>query len=661
MSLTGALNTAVTALQTFSNSIATISTNIANINTPGFKTFANEYLTQTSSGNRPGVGGGVFGIERNFISEQGVLQSTNSLTDLALSGNGFFVVGAEDTDGSITDTRFSRQGSFKIDNEGNYVNANGDILFAWPLDSNGNLPGQGTNTNTTPSQLLDSLVSLNVQGVISSANPTTTVTASYNLDSTTEALLGATDEVDLVSTANSSNNRTDLIVPASFNSGDDFSLVLSSGTTTTFTYTVTESNNIEGGILGATDADTAFTATDGDTFTITSNGVNNVFTYQSTAPDEDDLEFSTLNNLAEAINQTSTLIARVSGSFLYLSDADGVAVSFTEGTGAQFVTAVFAGTSGHAAGWSTLNNLEDLVDAHSSEEVYAEFDSSGNLEIGVVDPTATFTFVDDSSDDMLTELGLNSTSATIGPAYASGVSATNMASGTGVTPDFSGAVRIFDAQGEGHDFLLSFIKLAQNTWGWEMYAVDSTEVTASDGQISAGTLEFDGTGAISSVTGGSDVSISWTNGASASEIDVTLTGSTQIAGPFVTNEISQNGLAVGDLAGVTISDEGIVTASFSNGTLRDLFKIPIATFANPDGLKAKTGGTYEQNEDSGTVVLEQATQRGAASIVQSALEGSTADIAQQFTSLITTQRAYQANTRVVRVADDMSEELTNIL
>ncbi len=659
MSLFGALNTGVTGLTVFSNGIATNATNIANINTTGYKSFKTEYSALIAGGTKLSAGGGVIDIERTTISQQGVLQATNSPSDLAISGNGFFVVGAEDTDGTITNTKYSRSGAFILDKDGNYVNAAGDKLFGWPLDSNGNRPGEGTNTNTTPSQLLDSLVSVNILGVVGQANPTTDITAVYNLDATTVAFLGATDEVALVSGANSSNGGSDLIVPSGFNSGDDFSLVVSSGTTATFTYTISDSNDITTTVLGASTADTAFTANDGDTFTITVGGVDNVFTYQSTAPDEDQLEFSTLNNLRDAINQTNNLIARVSSNRLYIADVDGSAVSFTNGSGAAFVTAL-GFTGGHAAGWSTLDNLEALIDAHSSSETYAEYDSSGNLEIGVIDPTATFTFTDDTSDAMLTELGLDSIGTTIGPAYAAGTTATNMASGN-VTPDFSGAVRIFDAQGAPHDLLISFLKTEANEWAYEIYSVDSTEVTATDGLVTSGTVRFDGAGVLTSSTGLTDIPISWTGGASDSEIDIALTGTTQLAGPFVTNEVTQNGLAVGDLAGTQISDTGRVTAFFSNGTQRELFQIPLAIFPNPDGLETGSGGVFQPTDDSGAVVLEEAGQRGAGKVLESTLEGSNADIAQEFTKMIIAQRGYQANTRIIRTADDLLEELTNLV
>ena len=659
MSLFGALNTGVSALSAFSNSISTISTNIANINTVGYKSFAQQYSAIITGGG--GVGGGVLGVERQFVTQQGTLGSTTSNTDLAISGNGFFVVGTEDTDGTITDTKYTRNGAFTLDKDGNYINSNGDILFGWALDSSEQKPGEGTNANTTPSQLLDSLSAVNVLGVVGQANPTTEVDAQYNLDSTTAALLGATDEVDLQSTANSGNTSTELIIPASFNSGDDFSLVLSSGTTATFTYTISRSNDVTSGsgILGATDVDDVFTANDGDAFTITVGGVNNVFTFQSSAPDEDQLEFSTLNNLADAINQTSTLIARVSGNRLYVADEDGAAVTLTNGSGAAFVTAMFNGSSGHAAGWSTLANLETLIDTHISDETYAEFDSSGNLDIGIIDPTATFTFTDDSSDAMLTELGLDSTGATIGPAYDPTVTATNMASGN-VTPSFSSAVRVFDAQGSPHDLLISFLKTEANEWAVEIYAVDDTEVTATDGLVASGTLQFDGTGALTTSTGLTDVAISWTNGAAASTIDFDLTGTTQFAGSFLTNELDQNGLAVGDLAGTSINDEGFLTASFSNGTQKRLFKIPLALFPNPDGLEPKSGGVFIPTDDSGTVVLEDAKENGAGSVLEKTLEGSNADIAREFTQLIVNQRAYQSASRIIQTTDSLLEELANL-
>src|SRR5690606_6722391 len=148
----------------------------------------------------------------------------NSITDLAISGKGFFVVGTEDTDDTITDVQYTRAGNFTLDAEGNFKTTNGLTVFGWPL-SNELKPGEEGNSNTTPSQLFDSLRAVNVAAIISSANPTTSISLNANFDASTTALLGSSDEVALAG-VNASLDADELIVPVSWNNGDDFSLVL---------------------------------------------------------------------------------------------------------------------------------------------------------------------------------------------------------------------------------------------------------------------------------------------------------------------------------------------------------------------------------------------------------------------------------------------------
>lgn len=138
-------------------------------------------------------------------------------------------------------------------------------------------------------------------------------------------------------------------------------------------------------------------------------------------------------------------------------------------------------------------------------------------------------------------------------------------------------------------------------------------------------------------------------------------GFTQFQGNFTPNFIEQNGKQFGSLSAVNIDENGITTALFDNGETRDIFQVPIITFNNPNGLQERTGNVYVETTDSGPAVALEPGRGGAGSVAPSALEASTVDLADEFTRMIVTQRAFSASTRIITTADQMLEELTRII
>ena len=170
------------------------------------------------------------------------------------------------------------------------------------------------------------------------------------------------------------------------------------------------------------------------------------------------------------------------------------------------------------------------------------------------------------------------------------------------------------------------------------------------------------------------IALEWSNGArdmtgnyyESSQINLyigdanTANGLTQLAGKFTTNYVNQDGAKFGNYAGVSVSEEGIVTAIFDNGETRAIAQIPLATFVDVNSLEALSGNAYIETTASGNASLCTAGQGGAGVIASSALEESTVDIAEEFTDMITTQRAYSAASKIITTADAMLEELLTI-
>ena len=137
-------------------------------------------------------------------------------------------------------------------------------------------------------------------------------------------------------------------------------------------------------------------------------------------------------------------------------------------------------------------------------------------------------------------------------------------------------------------------------------------------------------------------------------------GLTQLSGNFQLNFLQQNGAKFGNFAGVSVGQDGIVTALFDNGVTRPVFQIPVATFTNPNGLSNVSGNVWISTDFSGNPVLREAGDAGAGSVNSAALEASTVDLGQEFTRMITTQRAYSSAAKVITTSDDMLDELLRI-
>ncbi len=140
----------------------------------------------------------------------------------------------------------------------------------------------------------------------------------------------------------------------------------------------------------------------------------------------------------------------------------------------------------------------------------------------------------------------------------------------------------------------------------------------------------------------------------------TTEGLTQFSGSYQINYISQNGASFGNFAGVSVGQDGIVTALFDNGVTKPAFMIPIATLVNPNGLESRTGNVWVETDGSGSPTVRAAGSGGAGLIASAALEASTVDIGEEFTNMIPVHRAYSGASKVISTADEMLEELSRL-
>jgi flagellar hook protein FlgE len=180
MSLFGSLITGVSALGAQAQSISMIANNIANVNTVGYKRreAAFQSLVTSESRNARYTPGSVLARAVQKIDGQGALQQTNSTTDVAISGNGFFVVQRSPT--GLQEKLFTRAGSFSEDANGYLRNTAGFYLMGWRIDENGDLPAGRDDISSTEA------VNVSLLGGLTKA--TTTAEFSINLDASEESV-----------------------------------------------------------------------------------------------------------------------------------------------------------------------------------------------------------------------------------------------------------------------------------------------------------------------------------------------------------------------------------------------------------------------------------------------------------------------------------------
>ena len=254
---------------------------------------------------------------------------------------------------------------------------------------------------------------------------------------------------------------------------------------------------------------------------------------------------------------------------------------------------------------------------------------------------------------------------------------------TGVKPDFSVTMPVSDSKGGTRNVVIDFLKSnVANQWYAEVRADPPSDVQTDpslpQGLIESGIVAFnpDGTlnagattlsssiglkasSAAAPIAGAGETAAKWaTNlGVNGQTVALNLTKLTQFSAASSVTQVTSNGTASGGISGVSINNQGIVTAVYDNGTTRRLAQVALATFPNEDGLHSVDGNAFQQSINSGALTLKSAGSAGAGTISPSSLEASTVDLSSEFTGLITTQQAYSAASKIITTADQMIQEL----
>jgi flagellar hook protein FlgE len=216
----------------------------------------------------------------------------------------------------------------------------------------------------------------------------------------------------------------------------------------------------------------------------------------------------------------------------------------------------------------------------------------------------------------------------------------NLPSDTAVGDTITRDSDVYDQYGTKHTMTLAFTKTDA---GWN--------VTGSDGQ---------GNSATGAITFGTDGKITAGSTLTVGGITADMTGLTGFATLSTASIAAQNGHEAGSLQGFSISKDGTLVGSFSNGATLAVGRIALATFANPGGLEKAGASGFTATANSGRANVGVPGSAGIGSLASGTLEMSNVDLSQEFTNLIVAQRGFQANARIITTSDQVLEELTNL-
>ena len=690
----------ITGVQSHQERLTVIGNNVANINTTAFKgsrVAFSEVMSQTiSEGTAPrgqiaatnpkqtGLGVGIASIDR--IQTQGSLQVTGIDTDLAVQGDGMFVV----SDG--TRDLYTRDGTFAFDTGGRLVDPSTGLVVK------GNIArDDGTNALNEISfeaELKELIVPLNRE---SEARATTQVQLAGNLDAaggsapvwSADTIFGQPARHEGLNEGEVANLNTQLA------STGDWSTVTGGGTGTPassgaakLSITIVEDRNTTGGTISVPIKDytdvaelrdelnaliyaddslkgkvlftrelvdgssglvlRSITGGENVNVTVDDGGTSELpissllgFTKGDTevgaaAPIGAGVELNSLANVGEALTDGDTI--RFTGVKPSGERFDGELIF--EGTTRDSIDDLFAAVE-DAYGGVTAG-----IDPNNGRLVLTKIPEEGSNESGerIVGFDVTFSLLDAQTSVR------EERSALVGP---------------DAPFSFSTNTQVFDEQGESHSLTFTFTKgLVENEWQWSS-TIDG--LTPDGGNV--GTVMFlpDGTIDTFQATDGQNLTMSPTNGAGAITVDIPVSdpsgrlgGLTQFVAPSSIAVRDQDGRASGNLVSMSIEQNGHIRGLFDNGDSQVFARVALAIFDNAGGLRQEGSNLFAETISSGTVRTGEATTEIQGAVRSGHIELSNVDLAEEFTSMIVTQRGFQASARTITTSDELMSELVNL-
>lgn len=247
----------------------------------------------------------------------------------------------------------------------------------------------------------------------------------------------------------------------------------------------------------------------------------------------------------------------------------------------------------------------------------------------------------------------------------------NLPADADVADVFTISAEIYDSLGVSHTIEMALEKTAANSWTATLsdpYLTSDSTVTTATVAPATIDLTFDGNGKLASYTTNAITLSTFTTGADDSALTLDFgtigeaDGITQYSSSSSDAEveitlIESDGVRYGQLSGIAISGEGLVTATFDNGLSQVIYQIAVATFSNSDGLTHVDGTIYDENEQAGHYNLQLPGDGNAGTVVASAIELSTTDTSSEFNKMIIAQQAYSSAAQVISTVNEMYDTL----
>ena len=695
----------VSGLQSHQVAMDVESNNIANVNTVGFKySRANfsDLLAQTKAiatapqgqlgGKNPvqvGLGSSASSMTRIFA--QGSVQNSDKNTDVAIQGDGFFIISP---DGGNT-YKYTRAGDFKFDAGGNFVDNNGFIAQGWLRD-----PVTGKVDSTAP------ITNINIPpGLTTPAQPTQEVVLKANLNSgplvesfsPAYTVASGASNVQPAAVDKNGNAVNSGNIGVMFNEvGEAFSLQKNQGVWISF-----KSSVADPGTVNSAQDMTAHFNVDPE-MNIPNNRVDISASAGATATE-------TANNYVSAINAKSAITgvsasvdssnhitltnnngnANASHNIDFVVDSGGGGLSDASDTTAHKYQYDPSSASSTAGGDKTFKTMADLR-KWMEDEARNQGGATNGITVEVTDQGKFLVKNPNSgSDDYDMNLKVtafmdkrSSTSVVANERFTRNMEALNSvlpkaSTGKAYSQSFNAAthsssIDIFDSLGSKHTLRMAFRKVSVDSATgatWDMVVTvpnPATIDTTVPYNEKRGSIRFNNDGSLATYNP-PNVSFSGNNG-SAPDQQVVLSfgtankfdGMTSFDSKSATSGISQDGYTGGDLVGIRIDQSGTLVGSFSNGRSFGLAQIAMAKFTNNEGLSTEGGNVFIQTANSGDPIIGTAATAGRGFIQSSALEASNVDLSRALTQLIIIQRGFQANGKTITTSDQLLETLIGL-
>lgn len=216
--------------------------------------------------------------------------------------------------------------------------------------------------------------------------------------------------------------------------------------------------------------------------------------------------------------------------------------------------------------------------------------------------------------------------------------------------------QVYDSLGREHTMNQYFVKTGENEWEVHYYMDDKPVTDPKTGADQVQKMTFNSQGILTDPSGAVDLSAT-IPGADNINIKLSYNNTTQYGSDFSVSKNKGDGYASGERTGQAIDEDGSVYATFSNGERLLQGQLVLANFTNPNGLQSQDGTTWAQTASSGAPLTGAPGTGLLGSIVSGALESSNVDLTSELVGLMTAQRNYQANTKVISTNDSMMNAL----